>query len=62
MEPNEIKSRCIGAIAGFAIGDALGMPVEFLSLEQILRYYGKGISGFVQAPAGHAMSIVKPSG
>jgi hypothetical protein len=24
MEPNEIKSRCIGAIAGFAIGEASG--------------------------------------
>ena len=58
MGPNEIKSRCIGTVVGFAIGDALGMPVEFLSREQIQRYYGKGISGFMQAPAGHASDFL----
>lgn len=58
MEPNEIKSRCIGTIVGFAVGDALGMPVEFLSPEQIRQYYDKGISGFMQAPAGHASDFL----
>jgi ADP-ribosyl-[dinitrogen reductase] hydrolase len=54
MEPDEIKSRCVGAIVGFAVGDALGMPVEFLSQDQIRRHYGRSISHFVQAPPGHA--------
>jgi ADP-ribosylglycohydrolase len=49
-----LKDRCIGAIAGFAIGDALGMPAEFLSREQIGRYYGKPISDFTRAHPGHA--------
>jgi ADP-ribosylglycohydrolase len=54
MKPNELRERCVGAIAGFAIGDALGMPAEFLSPEQIKRYYGKPISGFLRAHPGHA--------
>ena len=54
MKPNELKSRCVGTIVGFAIGDALGMPVEFLERDQIQRYFGKKISGFLKAPPGHA--------
>ena len=29
-----------GCIIGGAIGDALGLPVEFLSLAEIQRHYG----------------------
>lgn len=58
MEPDEIRRRCVGTIVGFAVGDALGMPVEFLSREQIRRYYGKEISSYVQAPAGHASDFL----
>jgi ADP-ribosylglycohydrolase len=54
MNPKELRSRCIGAIVGFAIGDALGMPAEFLSRSQIRQYYGKSISGFCKACLGHA--------
>jgi ADP-ribosyl-[dinitrogen reductase] hydrolase len=54
MNPTTIKDRCIGAIAGFAIGDALGMPAEFLSREQIGRYYGNPITDFMRAHPGHA--------
>jgi len=61
MEPEKMKSRCVGAIVGFAVGDALGMPVEFLSQDQIRRYYGKGISCYMQAPHGHASDFL-PSG
>lgn len=36
-----------GCLLGMAIGDALGAPVEFLSLEKIKKKYGeKGISAF----------------
>ncbi|MBN1568228.1 MAG: ADP-ribosylglycohydrolase family protein [Acidobacteria bacterium] len=58
MDPNELKSRCVGTIVGFAIGDAMGMPVEFLSREQILRYYGKPVSGFIRAHPGHASDFL----
>jgi len=54
MDPKTMRDRCVGAIVGFAVGDALGMPVEFLSREQIRRYYGKPISGFLKAHPGHA--------
>jgi len=54
MDPRELRDRCVGAIAGFAVGDALGMPAEFLSREQIRRFYGKPISGFIKAHPGHA--------
>jgi ADP-ribosylglycohydrolase len=58
MDPNRLKDRFIGAIAGFAIGDALGMPAEFLSRDQILQYYGKPISGFLRAHPGHASDFL----
>ncbi len=58
MDPNELRNRCVGAIVGFAIGDALGMPAEFLSREQIRRYYGKPISGFIRAHPGHASDFL----
>jgi ADP-ribosyl-[dinitrogen reductase] hydrolase len=54
MDSKTMRDRCVGAIVGFAIGDALGMPAEFLSREQIRRYYGKPISDFLKAHQGHA--------
>ena len=35
------KSKYRGCLIGGAIGDALGWPVEFKSLEQINAVYGK---------------------
>lgn len=58
MNPNELKNRCIGAIAGFAIGDAMGMPAAFLSRDQIRQYYGKPISCFIKAHPGHASELL----
>jgi len=58
MDPKELRNRCLGAIVGFAAGDALGMPAEFLSREQIRRYYGKPISGFLKAHPGHASDFL----
>jgi ADP-ribosyl-[dinitrogen reductase] hydrolase len=54
MDAKTLRDRCAGAIVGFAIGDALGMPAEFLSREQIRRYYGQPISDFLKAHDGHA--------
>jgi ADP-ribosyl-[dinitrogen reductase] hydrolase len=58
MDSKELKNRCVGAIAGFAVGDALGMPAEFLSREQIKRYYQKPISSFIKAHSGHASDFL----
>jgi ADP-ribosylglycohydrolase len=54
MDSKTLRDRCVGTIVGFAVGDALGMPAEFLSREQIRRYYGKPILDFMKAHAGHA--------
>ncbi len=61
MDPKELNSRFTGTIVGFAVGDALGMPAEFLTREQIKRYYGKPLSNFVQAHPGHACDFL-PAG
>ena len=54
MQSKELSSRFVGAIVGFAVGDALGMPAEFLTPSQIRRYYGKPIADFQKAHPGHA--------
>lgn len=44
--------RAWGCLAGLALGDALGMPSEFLTPDEIAAAYGR-IEGLVRAPAGH---------
>jgi ADP-ribosylglycohydrolase len=61
MDPNVLISRFTGSIVGFAVGDALGMPVQFLTHDQIRRYYGKAITGFIKAHQGHASDFL-PAG
>ena len=40
-------SRCLGAVLGGAVGDAMGHPTEFLSMDEIHQQYGPGgVSGF----------------
>jgi len=47
MGAMETTDRFLGCIFGLAIGDALGAPVEFLTLADIHRTYGdRGIAGF----------------
>lgn len=46
----ERRSRVRGSLIGGAIGDALGAPVEFLTLDQIRRRHGPaGVTGFLPA-------------
>jgi len=45
-------NRACGCLAGLALGDALGMPVEFLSRQEIVRQYG-WVDRLIQAPTGH---------
>ena len=54
MDLQVLRSRFVGAMVGFAVGDALGMPVQFLSRDQIRRYYGSPLKTFTCAQAGHA--------
>ncbi len=58
MDASALTSRFKGTIVGFAVGDALGMPAEFLSRDQIRRYYGKPITGFIKAHPGHACDFL----
>ena len=48
MDPR--LSRAHGALAGLALGDALGMPTQAMSPEQIRAVYGR-ITGLVDADA-----------
>jgi ADP-ribosylglycohydrolase len=47
--------RIAGALAGVAIGDAMGMPSEFMTREQIRDVYGR-IDGFCAPHEGHIHS------
>jgi len=50
-EPMDRKSMFMGCLFGGAVGDALGAPIEFMSIEQIRRSYGSdGITGYVEFP------------
>jgi ADP-ribosylglycohydrolase len=53
----DVRSRARGCLLGGAIGDALGAPVEFDSIDDIRRRYGRsGIGGF--APAYGSLGAV----
>lgn len=50
-----IIDRAFGALAGMAIGDALGMPSQTLTRAQIRQHYGQ-ITGFVAPYPDHPVS------
>jgi len=53
IENAELVDRFTGCLLGGAVGDALGWPVEFLSMDEIRRKYGReGILDFVEASGG----------
>jgi ADP-ribosylglycohydrolase len=47
-----VAERVHGMLAGVAVGDALGMPVEFLTPERIRELHGE-LRGFAQAAPDH---------
>jgi len=55
-------SRAAGALYGLALGDALGMPTQMLSREQITARYGPVLTGFHSAPADHPLAAGMPTG
>jgi len=58
MKSEDLTSRFAGTMVGFAIGDALGMPAQFLTRDQITRYYGSPLTTFVRAHDGHASQFL----
>ena len=56
------SSRARGALYGLAIGDALGMPTQMLSREQIRERWGGLVRGFEPAPAGHPIAAGRSAG
>ena len=58
----ETPLRARGALYGLAVGDALGMPTQMLSREQIRDRWGGLLRGFEPAPAGHPIAAGMPAG
>ena len=54
-------SRAHGALAGLALGDALGMPTQAMSPEQIRAVYGR-ITGLVDGDASQPYAPGMPAG
>jgi ADP-ribosylglycohydrolase len=54
--------RARGALYGLAIGDALGMPTQLLSRQQITARWGPLLTGFEPAPPGHPIAVGLPAG
>ena len=50
-----ILDRIHGALLGIAVGDALGMPVEMWTPEQIRGHFGK-VTRFEDAPAENILT------
>jgi ADP-ribosylglycohydrolase len=62
-EPDdEARSRARGALYGLAIGDALGMPTQMLSRDEIAERWGGFLHGFEPAPPGHPIAAGMPAG
>lgn len=45
-----VRDKMLGVVFGTAIGDALGYPVEFLSLDEIRMRYPEGLTDFPPKP------------
>ena len=54
-------SHAHGALAGLALGDALGMPTQAMSPEQIRAVYGR-ITGLVDGDASQPYAPGMPAG
>ncbi len=55
-------SRARGALYGLAVGDALGMPTQHLSRQEIRARWGDRLRGFESAPPGHPIAAGLPAG
>lgn len=48
MENETMKERFLGTIFGQAVGDALGLSTEFMSKQEVDRFYPNGIEDYSQ--------------
>jgi len=55
MQDLALRQRALGALAGVAVGDAMGMPTQTLSTDDIARLYGP-IEGFRDASPDQPVS------
>ncbi|HVD79876.1 MAG TPA: ADP-ribosylglycohydrolase family protein [Propionibacteriaceae bacterium] len=55
------SDRARGALYGLAIGDALGMPTQLMSHEEVSDCFGV-LDGFREAPADHPIAAGLPAG
>ena len=53
--------RARGALYGLAIGDALGMPTQMLSRDEVAAQFGL-LDGFRHAPSDHRIAAGLPAG
>jgi ADP-ribosylglycohydrolase len=58
----DVLDRACGALYGLAIGDALGMPTQFLSRSAVRQLYGPSLTGFEPGPASNPISAGMPAG
>jgi ADP-ribosylglycohydrolase len=54
-----LQDRILGCLAGFALGDSMGGPTEFLTRAQIKAEYG-WVDRLVRAPAWHPHHVLQP--
>src|SRR5579863_9383717 len=60
ISPQQDRAR--GALYGLAIGDALGMPTQMLSRDQVIDRWGPLLTGFESAPPDHPIAAGRPAG
>jgi ADP-ribosyl-[dinitrogen reductase] hydrolase len=54
------SNRARGVMLGLAVGDALGMPLEFLSKDEIRRHYGGVVRDYVRPIPRHPCAHLTP--
>lgn len=59
--PPDLLDRALGAFYGLALGDALGMPTQVMSREDVVRVYG-ALTGFEPAQDDNPVSAGMPAG
>jgi ADP-ribosylglycohydrolase len=61
LSPPAARERALGAFYGLALGDALGMPTQFLPRSRVGELYGV-LSGFEPGPPDNEISAGLPAG
>ncbi|WP_328539757.1 ADP-ribosylglycohydrolase family protein [Streptomyces sp. NBC_00344] len=61
MTDRDTLDRALGAFYGLALGDALGMPTQVMSRQDVVRVYGH-VTGFEAAQPDNPVSAGMPAG